>query len=173
MKEKKDQPPFNLRFITCNYMPLGGRFESMIRKQSSTNPKITPHSIGHGYGNSSLQEVLNPSLVRLKNNTEVSIDGVGFQGIGGASATDSRVEDGEKIDAGQKFGESTKNVVTGSNSNGDKKNILAPTVVTVDYINNIKFHVEEESSDFDFESSKLDLTLKLYGSSELDLTLKL
>ncbi|AES78272.1 hypothetical protein MtrunA17_Chr7g0224071 [Medicago truncatula] len=172
MKEKKDQPPFNLRFITCSYMPLGGRFESMIRKQSSTNPKITPHSIGHGYGNSSLQEVLNPSLVRLKNNTEVSIDGVGFQGIAGASATDSRIEDGEKIDAVQKFGESTTNVPTSSNSNKDKKNILAPTL-TMDYINNIKFHVEEESSDFDYESSKLDLTLKLYESSELDLTLKL
>jgi len=169
MKEKKIKPHFNPSFITCSYMPLGGRFESMIRKQS-TNPKITPHSFGHAHGDLCWQEVLNPSLVRLKNSTESSNDGVGFQGIGGA--TDSRIEDGEKIGAVQKFEESTANVATGSNSNKDKKNILASTI-TVDYINNLKFNDEEESSDFDFESSRLDLTLKLYESSELDLTLKL
>jgi hypothetical protein len=81
-----------------------------------------------------------------------SNDRVGFQGIDGA--TDSRIEDGEKFGAVQKFGESTTNVATGSNSNKDKKNIIASTL-TVDYINNIKFKDEEESSDFDFESSSL------------------
>ncbi|MCH99525.1 zinc finger protein, partial [Trifolium medium] len=70
--------------------PLGVRMESLIRKPPSDSPNI-------GHGALSLRDMLNPSLVSLKNNIEGCSNGVGVQGIGGE--TTPRIED----DAGNKF----------------------------------------------------------------------
>ncbi|GAU38269.1 hypothetical protein TSUD_119490 [Trifolium subterraneum] len=122
---------------------LGIKMESMIRKPTYFNPRITPHSFGYGYDALRLQETLHPSLVSMRNNIEGSNSGVGILGIGGA--TTSRIEDraNNKIGAILKFGDSSTN----SNSNIDKKNKVASS------------SIKEELSNF--ESSQLDLSLKL------------
>ncbi|KAK2450060.1 zinc finger protein [Trifolium repens] len=46
------------------YRALGTRMESMIQKP---HPRFTPHSVGYSHGALCLQEILNPSLMSLRN----------------------------------------------------------------------------------------------------------
>ncbi|WJX61950.1 hypothetical protein P8452_46997 [Trifolium repens] len=142
---------------------LGTRMESMIQK-----PRFTPHSIGYSHGALCLQEILNPSLVSLRNMGGGN-SGIGNLSIGGA--TTLKIEDGSKnklkIEDGSKnnsdilkFGESSTNIATSSNSNIEKKNIAGLTS-TKDDILQSKSNIEEETSNNSDESSGLDLSLKL------------
>jgi len=142
-------------FTPYNYRPLGVRMESMILKSPYASAKITPHSVGYGHGTLCLNEILNPSLVRSRNNIEGNNSGVGILGIGGA--TSSKIEDGNKIRAILNYGDSSTNIATSSNSNKGKEIIVAPTSTTDD-IHNLEPNNEEHA---DSESSQLDLSLKL------------
>ncbi|AES78011.1 putative transcription factor C2H2 family [Medicago truncatula] len=137
-----------------NYRGLGVRMESTIQKPPYTNPRITPNGSKYGYGALRLNDVLHPSLFNLRNNIEASNTGVGTLGFGGAST--SRIKDGtnNKIGAILKLGDSS--TATSSSSNTNKKNVVATTSAMDD---DIKSNIEEEPSNFD--SSELDLTLKL------------
>jgi hypothetical protein len=128
-----EQPHFNPYFSYPNsffrspyYRELGVRMESMIQKPSYISPRITSHSFGSfGYSNGALglQEMLNPSLVSLRNmEGSNNNSGVGILGIGGG--TTSRIEDStnNKICGILKCGDSSKNVVSSSNSIIDNKN---------------------------------------------------
>ncbi|WJX46344.1 hypothetical protein P8452_33157 [Trifolium repens] len=145
---------------------LGTRMESMIQKP---HPRFTPLSIGYSHGALCLQEIVNPSLVSLRNM------GGGNSGIGNLSigdATTLKIEDSSKnrlkIEDGSKnkisdilnFGESSTNIATSLNSNIEKKNIVALTS-TKDDIHQSKSNIEEETSNKSDESSGLDLSLKL------------
>jgi hypothetical protein len=140
--------------------------ESMIQKP---HPRFTPLSIGYSHGALCLQEIVNPSLVSLRNM------GGGNSGIGNLSigdATTLKIEDSSKnklkIEDGSKnkisdilnFGESSTNIATSSNSNIEKKNIVALTSIKDD-IHQSKSNIEEETSNKSDESSGLDLSLKL------------
>jgi len=156
------QPHFNpyfsyhsTLFTPYNYRSLGVRMESMIQKPPYTSTKITPHSVGYGHGTLCLNEILNPSLVRWRNNIESSNSRAGMLGFGGA--TISKIEDGNKIRAILNYGDSSTNIATSSNSNKDKEIIVAPTSTTDD-VDNQEPNKEENS---DSESSELDLSLKL------------
>jgi hypothetical protein len=94
---------------------------------------------------------------------------IGNLNIGGATAL--KIEDGSKnklkIEDGSKnnsdilkFGESSTNIATSSNSNIEKKNIAGLTS-TKDDILQSKSNIEEETSNNSDESSGLDLSLKL------------
>ncbi|XP_004499809.1 uncharacterized protein [Cicer arietinum] len=140
-----------------NYRGLGVRMDSMIQKPPyNNNPRVPSHNFGYGHGTLCLQEILNPSLVSLRN-MEGSNSGIGILGVGGA--TTSRIEDSTNNKIGEilKFGETSTNVATSSNSNIEKNNILALTF-TKDDINHSKSNIEEESKS---ESCDLDLSLKL------------
>ncbi|CAI8596085.1 unnamed protein product [Vicia faba] len=139
------------------YGSLGVRIDSMIQKPPFLSPRITPNNFAYDHGGLCLQETLNPSLVSLRNNMEGS-SRVGILGLGGA--TSSRVENSvnNKIGTFLKFGDSSKNVATSSNSIIDKNFFVAPASIK-DEIRQPKFNFEEESSNS--ESSGLDLTLKL------------
>jgi hypothetical protein len=150
-------------FTPPYYRALGTRMESMIQK-----PRFTPHSIGYSHGALCLQEILNPSLVSLRNMGGGN-SGIGNLSIGGA--TTLKIEDGSKnklkIEDGSKnnsdilkFGESSTNIATSSNSNIEKKNIAGLTS-TKDDILQSKSNIEEETSNNSDESSGLDLSLKL------------
>lgn len=104
---------------------------------------LRPIELGYSYGALSLQEILNPSLVSLRNNIEGSDNRDGILGIDGA--TTSSIEDvtNNKIGAVVKFGDSSTN--------------MAPTS-TMDDVHS-KSNIEEEPSNS--TSSVLDLTLKL------------
>jgi hypothetical protein len=147
---------------------LGTRMESMIQKP---HPRFTPHSIGYSHGALCLQEILNPSLVSLRNMGSGN-SGIGNLSIGGASTL--KIEDGSKnklkIEDGSKnkisdilkFGESSTNIATSSNLNIDKKNIVALTSTKDDiHHHRSKSNIEEETSNNSDESSGLDLSLKL------------
>ncbi|CAJ2638707.1 zinc finger protein GIS-like [Trifolium pratense] len=149
---------------------LGTRMESMIQKPSYINPRFTPLSIGYSHGALCLQEILSPSLMSLRNMGGGN-SGIGNLSIGGA--TTLKIEDGSKnklkIEDGSKnkisdilkFGESSTNIATSSNSNSniEKKNSVALTS-TKDDIHQSKSNIEEETSNSD-ESCGLDLSLKL------------
>ena len=163
------QPHFNpyfsypsTLFTPPYYRALGARMESMIQKPLFVNPRITPHSFrpfGYGNGALCLQDILNPSLVSLRNmEGSNSNSRVGILGTG--SATTLRIEDGEnnKIDTNLKFEESSTNFATSSNSNLEKKIIMAPTSTNDDIHDQSKSNNEEEPSD---KSPGLDLSLKL------------
>jgi len=92
------QPHFNPYFSYPNsfftspyYRELGVRMESMIQKPSYISPRITSHSFGpFGYNNGvlGLQEMLNPSLVSLRNmEGSNNNSGVGILGIGGGTTS--------------------------------------------------------------------------------------
>ncbi|WJX36593.1 hypothetical protein P8452_24452 [Trifolium repens] len=147
---------------------LGTRMESMIQKP---HPRFTPHSIGYSHGALCLQEILNPSLVSLRNMGSGN-SGIGNLSIGGASTL--KIEDGSKnklkIEDGSKnkisdilkFGESSTNIATSSNLNIEKKNIVALTSTKDDiHHHRSKSNIEEETSNNSDESSGLDLSLKL------------
>ncbi|KAK2437021.1 zinc finger protein [Trifolium repens] len=153
-------------FTPPYYRALGTRMESMIQKP---HPRFTPLSIGYSPGALCLQEIVNPSLVSLRNM------GGGNSGIGNLSigdATTLKIEDSSKnklkIEDGSKnkisdilnFGESSTNIATSSNSNIEKKNIVAFTSIKDD-IHQSKSNIEEETSNKSDESSGLDLSLKL------------
>ncbi|CAK8564983.1 unnamed protein product [Lathyrus sativus] len=142
--------------IYSPYGSLGVRMESMIQKPSFFSPRVSSNNFSYGHGGLCLQETLNPSLLNLRNNMEGS-SRVGILGLG--SATSSRVENSpnNKITAFLKFGDSSKDVATSSNSIIDK-NFFAAPASNKDDIQQPKFNNEEEPSD---ESSGLDLTLKL------------
>jgi len=147
-------------FTPSYYRGLGTRMESMIQKPSYINPRITPHSFGpFGYDNGalSLQEILNPSLVSLRNKNY----GVGILGIGGAST--SRIEDGtnNKIGAIRKFGDSSTNVATSSTSIVEKDIIVAPISTKDDIHDQSKSKSNNEEEPSDSEYFGLDLSLKL------------
>ncbi|KEH21929.1 putative transcription factor C2H2 family [Medicago truncatula] len=156
-------PYFSYRstlFTPYNYRLPGVRMESMIQKPPYTSAKITPHNVGYGHGTLCLNDILNPSLVRSRNNR-----GAGILGFGGA--TSSKIEDGNKIRAILNYGDSFTNIASCSNSNKDKEIIVAPTS-TADDIHNQEPNNEEHSDsepnneeDSDSESSELDLSLKL------------
>jgi hypothetical protein len=74
-------------FPPYNYGVLGVRMESTIQKQHYTSPRITTHRLGYSYGALSLQEILNPSLVSLRNNIEGSNNRDGILGIDGATTS--------------------------------------------------------------------------------------
>ncbi|XP_058782561.1 zinc finger protein ZAT5-like [Vicia villosa] len=148
------------RYPNALYSPygsLGVRMDSMIQKPSLFNPRVTTNNFAYGHGGLCLQETLNPSLVSLRNNMEGS-SRIELLGLGGA--TSSRIENGatNKIAAFLKFGESSKDVATSSNSIIEKNFFVAPAPIK-DEIHQPKFNIEEEPSDS--ESSGLDLTLKL------------
>ncbi|AES93859.2 zinc finger-like protein [Medicago truncatula] len=209
----------NTFFTPPNYGALGVRMESMIQKPSYINPRIAPHGFGPfeysngdlhlkdilnpslvglrnmessnsnrgvgilgfggsttsriedgtnnrirghlGYGNGALclKDILNPSLVSLRNmEGSNSNSGAGILGFGGATA--SRIEDGtnDKIGAIIKSGDSSTNVATSSSTIINNKNSEDHTT-TKDNIDLSKFNSEEESSNYD--SSGLDLSLRL------------
>ncbi|GAU16446.1 hypothetical protein TSUD_117950 [Trifolium subterraneum] len=147
---------------------LGTRIESTIQKPPYISPRFTPLSIGYSHGALCLQEILNPSLMSLRNMGGGN-SGIGNLSIGGA--TTLKIEDGSKnklkIEDGSKnkisdilkFGESSTNIATSSNSNIEKKNIMALTSIKDD-IHQSKSNIEEDTSNSD-ESSGLDLSLKL------------
>jgi hypothetical protein len=95
---------------------------------------------------------------------------IGNLNIGGATAL--KIEDGSKnkltIEDGSKnkisdilkFGESSTNIATSSNSNIEKKNIVALTSIKDD-IHQSKSNIEEETSNNSDKSTGLDLSLKL------------
>ncbi|XP_058785043.1 uncharacterized protein LOC131659951 [Vicia villosa] len=153
----------------CNYR-LGVRMDSTIQKPPYFSPRTTPHSFGYSNGALSFQDMLNPSLVSLRNMGGGN-SGIGTLGIGGAS--NIKIEDGgakDKFSALLKFGDSSTNVATSSNSNIEKKINVASTSIKdeinvastsiKDEINDrSKSNVEEEPSNS--ESSELDLSLKL------------
>ncbi|XP_058755000.1 uncharacterized protein LOC131628149 [Vicia villosa] len=148
------------RYPSALYSPygsLGVRMDSMIQKPSFFNPRVTTNNFSYGHGGVCLQETLNPFLVSLRNNMEGS-SRIGLLGLGGA--TSSKIENGatNKIAAFLKFGESSKDVATSSNSIIEKNFFVAPAPIK-DEIHQPKFNIEEEPSDS--ESSGLDLTLKL------------
>jgi hypothetical protein len=210
----------NTLFTPPNYGALGVRMESMIQKPSYINPRITPHGFGpfeYSNGDLHLKDILNPSLVSLRNmESSNSNRGVGILGFGGATtsriedgthnrisghlgygngalclkdilnpslvslrnvegsnsnsgtgilgfggATASRIEDctNNKIGAITKFGDSSTNVATSSSTIINNKNSVDPTTTTKDDIDLSKFNTEEESSDYD--SCGLDLSLRL------------
>jgi hypothetical protein len=68
-------------FTPYNYRSLGVRMESMIQKES---PCISPRI---GNGTFGLYDILNPSLLSLRNNIEGSNGGVVSLGIGGATTS--------------------------------------------------------------------------------------
>jgi hypothetical protein len=95
IKQKYDGGAFNLGqprfnpylnypitpFSPYNYRPLGVRIESMIQKlPNSISPRI-------GLGALHLHDILNPSLVSMRNNIEGSTSGVASLGIGGATTS--------------------------------------------------------------------------------------
>ncbi|AES93860.1 zinc finger-like protein [Medicago truncatula] len=86
----------NTLFTPPNYGALGVRMESMIQKPSYINPGITPHGFGpfeYSNGDFHLKDILNPSLISLRNmESSNSNRGVGILGFGGAIT--SRIEDG-------------------------------------------------------------------------------
>ncbi|KAK2439954.1 zinc finger protein [Trifolium repens] len=153
-------------FTPPYYRALGTRMESMIQKP---HPRFTPHSIGYSHGALCLQEILNPSLVSLRNMGGGN-SGIGNLNIGGAttlkiedgSKNKLKVEDGSKnkISDILKFGESSTNIATSSNSNMQKKNIVALTSIKGD-IHQSKSNIEEETSNNSDKSTGLDLSLKL------------
>jgi hypothetical protein len=124
-------------FTLPYYRALGTRMESMIQKP---HPRFTPHSVGYSHGALCLQEILNPSLVSLRNMGGGN-SGIGNLSIGGA--TTLKIEDSSKnklkIEDGSKnkisdilnFGESSTNIATSSNSKIEKKNIVALTSIFV------------------------------------------
>ncbi|WJX75632.1 hypothetical protein P8452_59147 [Trifolium repens] len=70
-----------LQMQLINQRPLGVRIESMIQKSpNSISPRI-------GLGALRLHDILNPSLVSMRNNTEGSTSGVASLGIGGATTS--------------------------------------------------------------------------------------
>jgi len=141
-----------------NYRGLGVRMESTIQKPPYTNPRFIPNGSGYGSGSLRLNQMLHPSLFNFRNNIEASNTGVGTLGFGGAST--SRIEDGtkNKIGAILKLGDSS--IATSSNSNTEKKNVVATTSsMDDDTDHDSKSNIEEEPSDSD--SSGLDLTLRL------------
>ncbi|KEH32951.1 putative transcription factor C2H2 family [Medicago truncatula] len=145
-------------FTPYSYRSLGVRSESMIQKPPYFNPRITPHSFGYSHS-ALLQEMLNPSLVSLRN-MGVGNSVIGNLGIGGA--TTSKIEYGtyNKIGAILELGDSSTKVATISNSNMEKQIIVAPNSTNDDDIHDqSKSNIEEEPSDS--ESSDLDLSLKL------------
>ncbi|KAK2396063.1 zinc finger protein [Trifolium repens] len=153
-------------FTPPYYRALGTRMESMIQKP---HPRFTLQSIGYSHGALCLQEILNPSLVSLRNMGGGN-SGIGNLSIGGA--TTLKIEDSSKnklkIEDGSKskisdilnFGESSTNIATSSTSNIEKKNIVALTS-TKDDILRSKSNIDEETSNNSDESSGLDLSLKL------------
>ena len=146
-------------FTPYSYRSLGVRSESMIQKPPYFNPRITPHSFGYSHS-ALLQEMLNPSLVSLRN-IGGGNSGIGNLGIGGA--TTLRIEDGtnNKIGAILELGDSSTKVATISNSDMEKQISVAPisTNDDDDIHDQSKSNIEEEPSDS--ESSELDLSLKL------------
>jgi len=209
----------NTLFTPLNYGALGVRMESMIQKPSYINPRIASHGFGlfdNSKGDMHLKDILNPSLVSLRNmESSNSNCGVGILGFGGAAtsriedgahkrisgplgydngalclkdmlnpslvslrnmkgsnsnsgagilgfggATTSRNQDGtnNKISAIIKFGDSSTNVATSSSTIINNKNSEDPTT-TKDSIDLSKFKVEEESCNYD--SWGLDLSLRL------------
>jgi hypothetical protein len=141
-----------------NYRPLGVRLDSLYQKTPHISPRfghgafkpyINNHRprIGTGLGSLSLQDILNPSLVTLRNNIQGSNSGGASLGIGGAntSRTEDEVGTNNPNAAILMFGESSTNNVAPNSTMGD--------------IDNSKSNIEEEPSDSD--SSGLDLELKL------------
>jgi len=74
-------------FTPYNYGVLGVRMETTVQKHHYTSQRITTHRLGHSYGALSLQEILNPSLVSLRNNIEGSNNRDGILGHDGASTS--------------------------------------------------------------------------------------
>ncbi|CAL5201590.1 unnamed protein product [Lathyrus oleraceus] len=142
--------------LFSSYGSLGVRMESMIQKPSFFSPRISSNSFAYGHGGLCLQETLNPSLFSLRNNMEGS-SRVGILGLGGATSSTVENNVNNKINAFLKFGDSSKDIATSSNSIIDNNFCVAPTSVK-DNVHQPKFNIEEEPSD---ESSGLDLTLKL------------
>jgi hypothetical protein len=141
-----------------NYRGLGVRMESTSQKPPYTNPRITPNGSRYGHGALRLTKMLHPSLFNLRNNIEGSNTEVGTLGIGGASTSRIEVGTNNKIGAILKLGNSS--TAASSNSNIDKKNVVAATSSMDDVIDHdSKSNIEEKPSDFD--SSGLDLTLRL------------
>ena len=150
----------------CGILKCGGSSKNVASSSNSIidnkNARIIPNGFGpFGYSNGALclQEILNPSLplVSLRN-MESSYNGAGILGIGGG--TTSRIEDdtNNKIGAIFKWGDSSKNVPTSSNTIINNKNIVDATTTKND-IDRLKSNAKEESSYYD--SCGLDLSLKL------------
>jgi hypothetical protein len=172
-----------------SYRGLGVRMESTIQKTPYTNPRITANGSGYGYGALRLNDILHPSLFNLRNNIEASNNGVGTLGFGGAStsrlhpslfnlrnnivgsnagvgtlgiggASTSRIEVGTNNKIAAILNIVDSSAATRFSSNTDKKNVMATTsAMDNDADHDSKSNIEEEPSDFD--SSGLDLTLRL------------
>jgi hypothetical protein len=84
-------------FTPFNYRSLGVRMESMIQKES---PCISPRI---GNGNLGLHDILNPSLLSLRNNIEGSNGGVASLGIGGATTSTNIVAPTSTMDGIRKL----------------------------------------------------------------------
>jgi len=138
---------------------LGFGGATISRIEDGTHNRISGH-LGYGNGALCLKDILNPSLVSLRNmEGSNSNSGTGILGFDGATA--SRIEDGtnNKIGAIIKFGDSSTNVSTSSSTIINNKNSVDPTTTTKHDIDLSKFSAEEESSNYD--SCGLDLTLRL------------
>ncbi|CAK8564912.1 unnamed protein product [Lathyrus sativus] len=143
---------------TYNYR-LGVRMDSTIQKPPYFSPRTTPHSFGYTNGALSFQDILNPSVLSLRNMGGGN-RGIGTLAIGGANSI--KVEDGgasDKFSSLLKFGVSSTNVATSSNSNLEKKIMVASTSIKDEINDQSKSNIEEEPSNS--ESSDLDLSLKL------------
>ncbi|KAL5078305.1 hypothetical protein RYX36_017289 [Vicia faba] len=150
---------------------LGVRMDSTIQKPPYFNPRTTSHSFGYGNGALSLQDMLNPSLVSLRNMGGGN-SGIGTLGIGGA--TSLKIKDGganDKLSALLNFGDSSTNVATSSNSNIDKKIILASTSIKDEIKDESKDEIKDETNDQ--SKSNIEEEPSNSESSELDLSLKL
>ncbi|WJX75631.1 hypothetical protein P8452_59146 [Trifolium repens] len=84
-------------FTPFNYRSLGVRMESMIKKES---PCISPRI---GNGNLGLHDILNPSLLSLRNNIKGSNGGVASLGIGGATTSTNIVAPTSTMDGIRKL----------------------------------------------------------------------
>ncbi|XP_050877870.1 uncharacterized protein LOC127081686 [Lathyrus oleraceus] len=192
---------------------LGVRMDSTIQKPPYFSPRTTPHNFGYANGALCFQDILNPSVMTLRNmgggnsgigtlaiggatSLKLEDGGIGTLGIGGSTslkvedgsietlgiggstsfkvedggvetlriggATSLKVEDGganDKFSALLKFGDSSTNIATTSNSNIEKKIIMASPSIKDDINDQSKSNIEEEPSNS--ESSDLDLSLKL------------
>ncbi|KAK2413518.1 zinc finger protein [Trifolium repens] len=83
-------------FTPYNNRPLGVRMESSIQKSPCISPRI-------GLGAFRLHDILNPSLVSMRNNIEGSNGGVASPGIGGATTSANVVAPTSTVDGIRKL----------------------------------------------------------------------
>ncbi|WJX81140.1 hypothetical protein P8452_64060 [Trifolium repens] len=83
-------------FNPYNYKPLGVRMESSIQKSPCISPRI-------GLGALPLHDILNPSLVSMRNNIEGSNGGAASLGIGGATTATNIVAPTSTMDGIRKL----------------------------------------------------------------------